>query len=337
CRHYEKRYVFNVNVVNSIKPLGYNSREAFLFRSSRKKNMDNRRIFLIALISLMAITACVVPGLPTASAPLPTLTVDTGRIAMMVAGTVSAVVAQTGQAQPASTPIPTATSTFTPTPASTSVPLPTATPTSQSSPSQSTLSKQEDGSLLFSDEFAYYKIKLPAGWLTVRINEKEYLDAFSLAEAANTHVQQSLLGVQNEDPNVFRLLAIDTQAAHIQNEFVTDMRFVLDEEMDISLNSDEDLQAIAQEIPASAAVFRFEVTSVKIFTSASGIDFGVIEARSSFTNAVGIDVAIYQKQVFFNVPVGTQSITLTTVADLKDTLLPAFDAMFETVEIIEEE
>jgi hypothetical protein len=302
--------------------------------------MNNRRTFLIALIFLAAITACVVPGLPAASTPLPTLTVDTGRIAMMVAGTVSAVVAQTEQAQPISTPIPAAaTFTFTSTPASTSTsaPLPTATPTPQSSPSQSTLTKQADGSILFTDEYAYYEIIMPAGWLTVRVNEKEYLDAFSLQEAANTHVQQSLLSVQNEDPNVFRLLAIDTQAAHIQNEFVTDMRFVLDEEMDISLNSDEDLQAIAQEIPTSAAVFRFEVTSVKIFTSASGIDFGVIEARSSFTNAVGIDVAIYQKQVFFNVPVGTQSITLTTVADLKDTLLPAFDAMLETVEIIVEE
>jgi len=297
--------------------------------------MNNRRTFLIALIFLAAITACVVPGLPTASAPLPTLTVDTGRIAMMVAGTVSAVVAQTEQAQPTSTPIPTATSTLAPT--STSVPLPTATATSQSNPSQSTLTKLEDGSMLFADERAYYEIKLPAGWITARINEKEYLDAFSLEEAANAHIQQSLLSVQNEDPNVFRLLAIDTKPSHIQNEFVTDMRFALDEEMDISLNSDEELQAIAQEIPASAEAFRFEVTSVKIIPSANGIDFGVIEAKSSFTNATGANVEIYQKRVFFNVPPGTQSITLTTLASLKDTLLPAFDAMLETVKIVVEE
>jgi len=303
--------------------------------------MNNRRTFLIALMCLTAITACVVPGLPTASAPLPTLTVDTGRIAMMVAETVSAVVAQTEQAQPTSTPIPTATATASstepPTPASTATLAFTPAPsTSQPSPSQSTLTKQADGSLLFADARAYYEIKLPAGWMTVRINEKEYLDSFSLEEAANTHVQQSLLSVQNEDPNVFRLLAIDTKPAHIQNEFVTDMRFVLDEEMDISLSSDEELQAIAEEIPAAAEVFRFEATSVKIVTSASGIDFGVIEAKSTFTNAAGVDVLIYQKQVFFNVPSGTQSITLTTLADLKETLLPAFDAMLETVKIVEE-
>ncbi len=303
--------------------------------------MNNRRTFLIALMCLTAITACVVPGLPTASAPLPTLTVDTGRIAKMVAETVSAVVAQTEQAQPTSTPIPTATATASstepPTPALTATLAFTPAPsTSQPSPSQSTLTKQADGSLLFADARAYYEIKLPAGWMTVRINEKEYLDSFSLEEAANTHVQQSLLSVQNEDPNVFRLLAIDTKPAHIQNEFVTDMRFVLDEEMDISLSSDEELQAIAEEIPAAAEVFRFEATSVKIVTSASGIDFGVIEAKSTFTNAAGVDVLIYQKQVFFNVPSGTQSITLTTLADLKETLLPAFDAMLETVKIVEE-
>lgn len=303
--------------------------------------MNNRRTFLIALMCLTAITACVVPGLPTASAPLPTLTVDTGRIAMMVAETVSAVVAQTEQAQPTSTPIPTVTATASstepPTPALTATLAFTPAPsTSQPSPSQSTLTKQADGSLLFADARAYYEIKLPAGWMTVRINEKEYLDSFSLEEAANTHVQQSLLSVQNEDPNVFRLLAIDTKPAHIQNEFVTDMRFVLDEEMDISLSSDEELQAIAEEIPAAAEVFRFEATSVKIVASASGIDFGVIEAKSTFTNAAGVDVLIYQKQVFFNVPSGTQSITLTTLADLKGTLLPAFDAMLETVKIVEE-
>ena len=306
--------------------------------------MSNRRTLFIALMFLAVITACVVPGLQTSSTPLPTLTVDTGQIETMVAGTVSAVIAQTEQSVPSPTPTvastatlaaaSTPTSTAAPVDTSTPAPTPSGTPTPTVSPSQSTLTKQGDGSVLFTDELAFYKIKLPAGWLVVRVNEKEYLDAFSLGEAANTHVQQSLLSVQTEDPNTLRLFAIDTQAAHIQNEFVTDMRFVLDEEMDISLNTDEELQAIAREIPASAEVFRFDVTSVKIFTSANGTDFGVIEATSSFTNAVGVDVALYQKKVFFNVPVGTQSITLTTIADLKGALLPAFDAMLETVEII---
>ena len=291
--------------------------------------MNNRRTFFIALIFLATITACVVPGLPTASAPVLAPTVDTGSIDTMVAETVAAAITQTAQAQPTATPTSAATAT------PTSTPAPTETPTPQPSPSQSTLAKQQDGSMLFADELAGYEIKLPLGWLVVRVNEQEYLDAFSLVEAANTNIQQSLLSIQTEDPNTFRLLAIDPQAAHIQNDFVTDMRFVLDDQKNISLSSDADLQAIAKEIPASATVFRFEVTSVKIITSASGIQFGVIEAKSSFTNTAGVDVAVYQKRVFFNVKTGTQSIIFTTVADLKDTLLPAFDTMLETISLVE--
>jgi len=289
--------------------------------------MNTKRIFFIAMIFLATI-ACVVPGLPTASAPVFAPTVDTGPIETMVAGTVSAAITQTELAQPTSTPTSTATATATAT--ATSTPAPTETPTPQA---QSTLTKQADGSILFADARAGYQIKLPAGWLAVRVNEQEYLDAFSLEEAANTNIQQSLLSIQTEDPNTFRLLAIDTKAAHIQNDFVTDMRFVLDEKKAISLSSDADLKAIADKVSASATVFRFEVTSVKIVTTASGTKLGVIEAKSSFENAAGANVAIYQKQVFFNTKSGTQSIIFTTVTDLKQTTLPAFDTMLETIDL----
>jgi hypothetical protein len=209
---------------------------------------------------------------------------------------------------------------------------PTATPTVESQ-SQSTLTRQDDSSFLFVDDRAGYEIKLPSGWLAVRVQEKEYIEAFSLREAASEDIKQSLLSIQTDNPNVLRLFAIDPQPPHIQNEFVSDMRFVLDGGKTIALNSDADLQAIAAKIPASATAFRFEVTSVKLFTSVSGVQFGVIETKSSFTNNTGVDVPLYQKQVFFNTKGGIQSITLTTLADLKDILLPAFDAMLETINL----
>jgi hypothetical protein len=289
--------------------------------------MNHRRKFFIALIFLVFITACVMPGLPTASTPIFAPTVDTGAIETRVAGTVSAALSQTEQAQPTVTSTSAATATV----PATSTSIPTETLTPQTNPSQSTLTKQDDGSTLFADELAGYQVKLPAGWLAVRVNGQEYLDAFSLEEAANENIQQSLLSVQTEEPKAFRLLAIDTQAAHIQNEFVTDMRFVLNDKKTISLSSDADLQAIANEISASAAVFRFEVTSVKIVTSVNGTQFGEIEAKSSFENAAGADVSIYQKQIFFNLKAGTQSIIFTTVTDLKQITLPAFDTMLETI------
>lgn len=291
--------------------------------------MNKKRTFFISLIFLVTI-ACFVPGLPTASVPIFAPTVDAEAIGMRVAGTVSVALVQTEQAQPTST----ATFPATPPPISTT-PAPTETPTLEANPSQSTLTQQEDGRTLFTDERAGYEITIPAEWLAVRVDGQEYLDAFSLAEAANTNIQQSLLSIQYENPNIFRLLAIDTQPADILNEFVSDMLFVLDEQKKIDLSSIADLLAIAEKIPSSAAPFRFEVTSVEIITSHSGVQFGVIDAESSFTNPTGTEVPIYQKQVFFNTKSGTQSITFTTLVDLKDTFLPAFDAMLNSIKFVE--
>jgi hypothetical protein len=92
---------------------------------------------------------------------------------MRVAGTVSAALAQTEQAQP------TVTSTFPATPLSIStIPAPTETPTPTANPSQNTLAQQAGGSTLFEDERAGYEGTIPAEWLTVRVEGPEYLDAF---------------------------------------------------------------------------------------------------------------------------------------------------------------
>lgn len=278
--------------------------------------MNNKRIYFIALTFLATMIACVVPGLPIAADPALAPILDTGQLETMVAGTVSAAVAQTEQARPTLTLVPT------------SMPTQTAIPANLSG---STLSAQADGATVFTDERAGYQITIPDGWLAVRVNQQEYFDAVTLPEAANPNIQETLLGIKTADPNIFRLLVIDTQDGHIQSEFVTDIHFIWDEQL--SFNSIEDLQVIAEKLSAATSAFKFEVTSVQTIIAPSGIQFGMIEARSSFTNASGVDVPIYQKQVFFKAKTGTQSIIFTTVDGLKETTLPVFDAMLETIKI----
>ena len=282
--------------------------------------MNNRRTFFIALTFFAAIIACAVPGLPTASAPVPAPIVEPGRLETMVAETVSAAIAQTEQARP------------TPTLAPTSKPTQTSTPVVNTS--GSTLTIQEDGSTVFVDERAGYEITILDGWLAVRVNEQEYSDAMTLAETADPNIQETLLGIKTQDPNTFRLLAIDTQDGHILSEFVTDIHFIWDEQM--SFDSIEDLQAIAEELPNAPTAFKFEVTTVQTIIAPNGIQFGMIEAESSFTNTSGDEIGIYQKQVFFKAKTGTQSIVFTTVDGLKEITLSAFDAMLETISLIAE-
>ena len=120
--------------------------------------MNNRRIIFIALMFLAVIVACAVPGLPTASAPDPAPIVDTGRLATMVAETVSAAIAQTEQSVPSPTPIPLSSSTSISTPTSTIASDSTPTSTFTSAPTETptaTLHCDSNSSAKSVSEYAY--------------------------------------------------------------------------------------------------------------------------------------------------------------------------------------
>ena len=280
--------------------------------------MTHRQTYFFALIFLATVTACVVPGLAAPTAPsLFAPTTDPGRLETMVAATVSAAIAETEQARP--------------TPTLVSNSEPTQTATAEPITSGSTLTLQDDGSTVFVDERAGYQITIPDGWLAVRVNEKEYYDAWNLAEAADPNIQAILLDMKAADPNIHRLRVIDTQDGHIQSDFVTDISFNLNEQR--AFNSIEDLQAIANELPDAPSAFSFEVATVQTIIAPSGIQFGVIEATSSFTNTSGDLVNIYLKQIVFKVKNGSQSVVFLTVEGLKESTLPAFDSMIETIKL----
>lgn len=280
--------------------------------------MKPRRALLTALILLTTILACVVPGLPTASAPALAPTVDP-RLNIIVAWTVSAALEMTARAVPTVTP---------------TLPQPTATPTLQPVASVSTLTKQDNGSTLFVDESAGYEITVPAGWLAVRINEKEYYDAWTLPETADAHIQTSLMSIKEQEPATFRLLVLDTQEGHIKNEIVTNINFIWDPQTVLSFDTEVDLQAFADELPSLTD--GLTVSSVEIIIPPSGVPYGVIKSKVGGFNASGAQVNLYQKMALFNLKTGTLVITFATEDGFTETTLPVFDAMLGTI-VVERE
>jgi hypothetical protein len=210
------------------------------------------------------------------------------------------------------------------------VPTVSATLTPETVSLISTLTVQVDGSTVFVDERAGYQITAPAAWLIMRINEQEYLDTWQLAEAADADIQKSLLSVQDEDPAALRLFAIDAQEGHVQNGFVTNMKFVWNEKDTISLESEEALKAGA--IKRAETMPGLEILSTKLST-VNDIFIGLIETRSTLKNSSDVDVIIFQRQAVFNTAMGQMTITLSTVEGLKETLFPVFDAMLATIKI----
>lgn len=277
--------------------------------------MKKQRGLFATLILLTAALACVIPGTQTASTIPPTP--DT-RLGTMVAETVSAAVELTALAVPTETPPPTAT------------PEPTVTPTPEISGAGSTLTTQDDGSTLFVDERAGYQLTVPTGWLAVRVNEH----AFQQSVFANERLQSTLQSIQTQDPNTFRLLAVDIDEEHIQNDIVTNVNLIWDPQTVISFDSEEELQAIAAELPAT--VNGLTVSSVNIIVPLNGAPYGEIQSEISGLNTAGAPVTLYQKMTVFNLKTGTLVITFTTEGGFTETTLPMFDGMLETLIIVTE-
>jgi hypothetical protein len=277
----------------------------------------NKRPAMIYAVSLLvlAVLACAMPGGGAASIPTPT--VDPAQLNAMVAETVAAVLQQTASA---ATPTQSVTATIETTSTPTSTPL-----------QQSSIAAQADGTTLFADEKAGFSLTVPPGWLPVRIDQIEYYDAFSLPQAADPNIQTALMDINDLDPNVFRLFIFDLQDGHVQNGFVNNINVIWTLDSTLALETDAQIKATAQELPA--VVSGLTVTSAAVSETTSGIPLGVILSEIKGQNSEGAELALFQKQVFLNVEEGSLTITFTTEQGIKDATLPFFDMIVESIKL----
>ncbi len=283
--------------------------------------MNAQRALFAVLTLLITAMACVVPGLPIASQTEPTA--DT-RLEIMVAETVSAALQQTQQAVPA----PTMARVSTSTPQPTTIPP---SPTPDMDDSGSAINRLEDNSAQFIDMKVGYEIIIPVGWLPIRINSQEYLDAWLLPELSNPAMQRSLGSIERMNPDEVRLFVLDIQEGHTEIDFVTNINFFWDQNNNISFENDEDLKAIAAALPES--FFGLEVTAAELSATATGIPAGLITSKTMITTPDGVKVEMFQKQVFVNSKIGMLIITLSTTEELKQAILPQFDGIIAALKV----
>lgn len=283
--------------------------------------MKKRHGLFLPLLILTAALACVLPGQSPASFPPPTP--DT-RLGTMVAETVSAALELTRQAAPTQPPPPD----------SEPAPEATATPTPVADTSGSSIAKRDDGTTLFTDARAGYEITVPAGWLAVRINQPEYFDAWLLPELSDPSLQRSFNSIQDKDPDTARLFVFDIREGHIRNEVVTNVNLIWDQEAQISFENEDDLQAIAAELPAS--VEGLTVYAVEIVPVPDGTARGEIQSEIEGLNASGQAATLYQKMFLFNLKAGMLVITFTTEIEVPEATLSMLEGMITSLSIVKE-
>ena len=281
------------------------------------KSHRNLLFFLFIFLTL----ACALPGL---SAPSEFPTPDPNSISTIVAGTANAAAMQTAQANPSTnTPLPTSTET----PAPTS----TATPTPRISAEGTSLVKQSDGSYIFTDLQGGYSVIVPSGWLVVRVNEQEYLNAWVLPEASDPKIQHFLTQFQNEDPKTYRLVGADIIPEHLQENFLTN--FLISWNRNSTLTLQQEIDNAKTDLPRTV-MQGAKISYADIGLTSTQIPMGIMELNWNTKDISGNTVKIYQKIVAFKVKSGTLAFTFSTTPDLKDAILNEFDLMTDQIKML---
>lgn len=283
--------------------------------------MNTRRTLFISVISLTTILACVIPGLPTTSAPALAPTVDTGILSTMVAETVSAAIVLTEQAFPTPTLVPTSTPTS----------EPTLTPTaSLLFSSYGTYVEEQVGvGTLYIDQIAGYQFIVPIEWTFVRPNEQEYFELLALPIAENPTIQKTLDSMKNLDPNLVRAYGFDFRDTHIKDEFIINFDVALSKDLN---GSYEDIfSQIEKSYSNPELINKFKVLSSGVTTTPAGIEVGMIEFEIDGILSAP-DLKLYEKQVILKIQSGGYLvIRFDTTYEFKDLTLAEFEQLIASL------
>jgi len=234
----------------------------------------------------------------------------------MVAEAAGALMTQTAETAPLlPSPVPTES-------LATETPLPTATETPVTSLSGTALSQLEDGSTQFIDNVAGVKLTIPPGWVTVRLNEPEYLQVWSLT-VEDPVLQHGLEGIQNLDPATFRLHAFNTKPDYVYAGEGSRINVVF------TRDDVRTLEQVAEEEKQPQVFTDYALISSEFQVRPDSLELFVIEEQWRGTSSTNESVMIYYKGVTFKVPAGTVAVDLFVPLDIKHEVVPAFDQMVE--------
>ena len=258
------------------------------------------------LVLVLAMIACALPGRSFETAP------QGNPVQTSVAGTSQAAARQTQQAA-SSTP--------------TLMPTETLVPTPKISLAGTSLIIQADQSSLFVDHTAGVQLVIPTGWMPVRINEEEYYKAFALdVVLKNPPISRELTVIQDVKPDVLRLDAIDIRPGHLPDGIITNFNVIFEAG---DVRSLEKWEQAERNRKSPYAKYRF-ISSSYPHTN-DGTRVLLIQERWAAAGNAG---TIYYRGVFFSLPSGTIVLDFYTNDAFKDTVLPDFEQVVNSLTLL---
>ncbi|HXD10014.1 MAG TPA: hypothetical protein VN653_08130 [Anaerolineales bacterium] len=264
---------------------------------------NNLALGVSMIVVLMSITGCTFPGRKIQTTP----TINPSILATHAARTAEASAQQTEQAS-IPTPVP-----------------PTSTP--KISPITGTsLTVLEDQSTIFSDTKAGIQVTIPPGWLAIRPNEDEYYKAFTLdVVLSNPEINDRLTKIQSSNTDFFRLDAIDIRPDHVVDSIISVM----------SVNFQPDDFRTLEEWTKAESTKKSPFKEYKFLSS-------IIQKTADGTHVLVVQESwrgspkgtLYHREILFSLTSGTLVIDIQTNRSIKDTVLPDFEKVINSLTLM---
>jgi hypothetical protein len=226
----------------------------------------------------------------------------------------------------------TPTHTLTPTPSPTVTPSPTATLTPTPSPTPlptgTNLEKQSDGTTLFTDYDNRYKVTLPGEWLAIPFEKDAYVQAIDKLANETPKLAAAAEAFKSMDPNMFRLVALNTNLNYTRNTFASNLNITAYEN-DVLANMPLAFVTGAVEDQLTQSGFKVLTNNVNTVENSHDVDIEYIDTeRTALGNKVMQRIFVFQRNGKL------MMITITTLADFSTDLFAEGEAICKSVEFL---
>ncbi len=215
----------------------------------------------------------------------------------------------------------------------TATPPPTETPVPVILGTQ--LERLPDGTSKFTDLDGGFEVSIPAGWLAVRPDNRDEVNAALVGEGAKNQM-------------LFDQLVSDRDAyeANIDRLFIYPIRPDLRENVVFGFSKlvwqDPDTQAIdnatmgrlVRELESSGSIPGFRATTSQIIQNGNGVSVMVIKGRFSMSDGQGGSIPFVTTLAFFKPsPTSVVRITFTFMKDFEEQISPDVNTMIESIRL----
>ncbi len=205
------------------------------------------------------------------------------------------------------------------------VPTETMTPTPKISSAGTSLEILADGSTRFTDHTAGIQVVFPAGWLTVRVGEPEYYQAWDKEAAKNPVFQNMFASMQNTDPSQFRVVSIDSRSA-VTYQTYSKMEIVFAPGDDRPLN-----EVRIDQTNRKPALSKYKLLSSTLSKTTAGLDIAIVDFQWQSATPENELFLSYHRDVIFKVDSGTVALQLGTALTEKDRQMPEFEDVIDSL------